>query len=56
MDINAGVVDELCRVLDSTAQHNWMKLVEHLTDYTHMDIVQLRNLAQQVKGMLWELL
>ena len=48
MDVPGSVMTDLCAILDSTAQHNWRRLVEHVPDYTHKDVMELLNLAQQV--------
>lgn len=50
LDLPDQVLNDLCTVLDSSAEHNWRRLVEHIPDYTHMDVMELRNIAQQVAG------
>ena len=59
IDLPGYVLNDVCGVLDSSAQHNWKKLLEHLPDYTHKDVMELCNLAQQVSTrlklyLLWE--
>ena len=48
LDLPGYVVTDLCTVLDSSAEHNWRKLVEQVPDYTHLDVMELHNIAQQV--------
>ena len=52
LDLPGGVVTDLCVALDVSAAHNWKRLVEHVPDYTQMDIMELSNLAQQVFRVL----
>ena len=52
LDLPGEVIDEICTILDSSTEHNWMKLVGYVPNYTHGDIIQLRNLAQQVNNYL----
>ena len=40
---------ELCVLLDLPGKHNWKKLLEHVKNYTHMDVMELSNLAQQAR-------
>lgn len=54
LDLPGAVVTEICTILDSSAEHGWKRLVEHVPDYSHMDIVELYNLTQQVKPSICE--
>ena len=47
-ELPGSVADEICLILDSSTDHNWINLLEHVPEYTHMDMIELRNLAQLV--------
>ena len=49
LDLPDHVLHNICTVLDSSAQHNWQRLVEYVPDYTHTDVMELQNVAQQVR-------
>lgn len=50
LDLPSGVVNEMCGLLDLPAEHNWKRLLEHVQHYTHKDVMELSNLAQQVSA------
>ena len=48
-DLPGYVRDDICVVLDSSAEHNWVKLIEKIPDHgTYRDLLELRSLADRV--------
>ncbi len=50
LDLPPSVFGSVCLSLDSGVVHNWRALVQHLNDYTIMDVRQLSIIEQRVSN------
>lgn len=48
LELPPHVFESVCVSLDSGSVHNWRSLVDHLKDYTIMDVRQLNHVEQRV--------
>lgn len=48
-DLPAYLRDEICGILDSSTEHNWVKLLENIPDeFSYKDLLLLKNLSYRV--------